>query len=168
VKTTCNYLNGYTTMTGKFPVTDQIKGDIKKRLLLVYPALDSPAGQTEYTLYAGYIPRNIATFRIKVTSASPVRLELYDTETICNPADGWSISPDVAAGDPVPSDGLYILSSNTPLEYGSWGRVAKCIVDGTNQHAVHFERATLAAQAILYGDKTIVFYKTDGIALDVP
>lgn len=168
IKVVCNYLQGYATLTGRFDMTADLKGDIKKGLLLVVPALDSPAGKTEYTVYASYIPRNIGTLKVKVTSASPVQLTLYDTDTICNPADGWTISPDVAAGQTVPADGWYTLSSSTPLEPGSWGRVARCTVSATGSPAVHFELPTLLDQATLYTDKTIVFKLNGGVTLDVP
>jgi len=168
VQAVCNYLDGYATMTGKFTITTSMKGDIRKGLLAVFPALDGPADKTEYTVYANYIPRNISTFRIRVTSSDPTRLTLYDDDAICKPADGWTISPDIAAGDAVPADGWYTISSITPLEYGSWGKVARCTVDAIDQPPVHFELPDLTAQAALYGDKTIVFEVTDSVTLDVP
>jgi len=168
LKVFCNYLDGYATMTGRFPITDNVKGDIKKGLILALPALDSPAGKTEYTLYADYIPRNISTLKFKVTSGSSVSLRLYDTDTICSADDGWTISPDVAAGDPVPGDGWYTLSNTSPLEFGSWGRVARCLVNATGSPAVHFEVPALVDQHDLYGDKSIVFKEGGGVTLDVP
>jgi PKD repeat protein len=168
LKTVCSYLNGYTTLTGKFPVTDGVKGDIKKALLLAVPAQDNPLGKTEYAVYAGYIPRNISTIKIKITSADPARITLYDNNTLCSPSAGWTISPDVNAGQPVPADGWYTISSPTPLEFGAWGNVARCTVDAINLPLVHFELPSLTDQATLYGDKTMVFTKTDNITLDVP
>jgi hypothetical protein len=168
VKTVCTYLDGYATLVGKFPLTDHVKGDIKKGLFNVVPALNHPAGQTEYVVYSNYIPRNISTFRIRVTSASPAWLTLYDSDTICRPADGWTIAPDVNAGDAAPADGWYTLTSITPLEYGSWGRVARCTVDATNLPAVQFELPALPDQAALYGDKKIVFETVDDVILSVP
>jgi PKD repeat protein len=168
VTTVCNYLDGYATMTGKFPVTADIRGDIKQGVLYAVPALDSPAGKTEYTLYASYIPRNISTFKVKVTSASPVALTLYDADAICKPVDGWTISPNVAGGEPAPADGWYTLSSITPLEFGSWGKLAKCTVEATGSPAVHFELPAPVDQTTLYGDKTMVFAPSGGVTLDVP
>lgn len=169
LKAICNYLGGYAVMTGKVPVTKLMEGDIKKGLLLVYPALDSPAGATEYTLYADYIPRNINAFRVKVSSASPAWLMLYGTDTICNPAMGWTISPDIAAGQAAPADGWYTISSASPLEYGSSGRLARCIVDATNlaPASVHFELPPLEEQAALYGDKTMYFEVVDPVTSDI-
>ena len=168
LKTLCNYLDGYATMTGTFPVTAGMQGDIKKGLLLAFPALDSPAGATEYTLYADYIPRNISTLKIHVASANPASLTLYDNDTICKSADGWTISPDVAAGQAIPADGWYTLSCVSPLEYGSWGRIAKCTVSATGSPAVTFTLPALIDQATLYGDKSIVFGKTGTVTLNVP
>ncbi len=164
----CTYLHGYTTMEGKFPVTNDVRGDIKKGLLLAYPALDSPAGTTEYTLYAGYIPRNIAAFKVRVTSADPATLTLYDTDTICSPSDGWTISPDVAAGEDPPADGWYTLSCISFLEYGAWGRIARCTVSATGAPQVTFELPDAQGQSDLYGDKTFVFVKDGSATLTVP
>lgn len=168
LKATCNYLDGYAMMTGKLPVSSDMKGDIRQGLLMVYPAFDSPAGATEYMLYANYVPRNVTALKVKVSSSSPVWLTLYDHDTICNPSAGWSISPDVAAGQPAPADGWYTLSSVVPLEFGVWGRVARCIVEGPALTEVHFELPDLETQAGLYGDKSLVFEMTGGITLDVP
>lgn len=168
VTVACDYLGGIATMSCEFTVGDAVKGDIKKGQLLAYPTVDSATGLTAYSLYASYIPRNISEFKIKAASGNAVSLRLCDTDTICNPADGWTISPDVAAGEAVPADGWYTISCTVPLEMGAWGRIAQCVTDTAGTPAVHFELPALTDQPALYGDKTIVFQATDDVILDVP
>ncbi len=164
----CNYLDGIATMTGKFPVDDYMKGDIETGMLSVKPAGESQ-GQTQYNLYAEYLPRNISTLKIRVTSPdAPVTLTFFEENALCLKSKGWTIAPDVAAGDAVPADGWYTISSATPFDYGSFGKIVKCTVGAVGLPTVLLELPALADQSVMYGTKKIVFEKGMGITLGVP
>jgi len=167
LKAECNYMNGKAWTTIKYTIADGMMGDIRKGLLSVYPESQTDT-QTEYTLYADYIPRNISTFRVKVTSSNAASLTLYDSDAICLKSDGWTITPDVAAGQSPPADGWYTITGPTPLEYGEYGRIAKCTVDAVDLPTVTFDLPALTEQAMMYGDKNLVFWKMDNVSLTIP
>jgi hypothetical protein len=165
----CNYLDGKASIKGLPFEPMKFAGNIRQGLLSVKKGTLSNT-QTEYVLTADYIPRNISSLKIRVTSGSTVRLSLYDSNALCTKANGWTISPDVDAGAVPPGDGWYTLTSstNTPLDFGSFGRIAKCTVDAGNLPDVVFEVPSLDTQAGMYGDKTVIFTKSAGITLRVP
>jgi hypothetical protein len=74
----------------------------------------------------------------------------------------------VEAGDSPPADGWYTLSSDSVLEFGAFGRIARCSVEAGNRPTVLLELPELSEQLDLYGDKRIAFAKNGHVQLEVP
>jgi len=162
VEVECNYLDGLARIEdGKFRVDEHLQGNIKKTLLSVQQG-DSSASQTEYIISAEYVGRNMNTFKIRIAdSQAPAEVSLYQGDSLCPASEGWTITQD--------GDGWYTISNDSVLEYGSFGKIARCTVQSGDLPWVVLELPSLAEQGSLYDDgKMVMFEKTDDVTLRVP